>query len=96
MEQAASLKQKLSDELKQAMKSQLVDRYLADSECRHGLYVVAWFTCDQWDDQDSRRKKTGKWELHEARQFFEKQASELSGDDVKVEAFVLDAAFRST
>jgi len=34
-------------ELDHAMKTQLVDRYLKDNRCQHGLYLVGWFNCDQ-------------------------------------------------
>jgi hypothetical protein len=33
-------------ELKTAMQTQLLERYLAQSQCQHGLYVVGWCLCD--------------------------------------------------
>ncbi len=45
-------------DLKTAIKSQLAERYLADNSCSSGLYLVGWFDCQQWDDNDSRRKNT--------------------------------------
>lgn len=44
-------------ELYSAMKTQLVDRYLKDNQCRHGLYLVGWFNCDQWDKKHYRKNK---------------------------------------
>ena len=41
-------------ELKHAMKTQLVDRYLKDNQCQHGLYLIGWFNCEQWDNKDRR------------------------------------------
>lgn len=48
-------------ELLTAMKTQLVDRYLADNDCRHGLYLVGWFNSPQWDDSDSNKKVAMKY-----------------------------------
>ncbi len=72
------------------MKEQLVDRYLRESECRYGLYLVGWFLCDAWD----RKGDTPKWSLQEARDFFDRQAEELSQEGLVVRAFVLDTALR--
>lgn len=82
------------DQLKTAMKSQLVDRYMKDNACGHGLYVVGWFTCAQWDPNDSRLKKTPSWQISKARQFFEQQSRELSNGEVEVASVVLNTALR--
>ena len=37
-----------------AMQLQLRDRYLKDNDCYHGLYVVGWYLCPQWDADDYR------------------------------------------
>ena len=42
------------DELKTAMETQLVGKYMAGSHSRNGLYIVAWFNCDKWDTSDYR------------------------------------------
>jgi len=39
------------------MQSQLVERYLADNQCQHGLYLVGYYYCDSWDDEDYRKKQ---------------------------------------
>jgi hypothetical protein len=39
-------------ELVTAMETQLTGRYLEDNPLRHGLYLVGWFSCDQWDGRD--------------------------------------------
>jgi len=79
-------------ELKEAMMTQLVERYLKDNPCRNGIYLVGWFTCDQWDRKDSRRKNTPHWSLPEARLYFDTQARELSIGDLSIRAVVIDAA----
>ncbi len=79
-------------ELNIAMQTQLVDRYLKDNSCQHGLYLVGWFNCNQWDSNDSR--KSPKLSLEEARDKFVAQAAELSSQSVKVKAVVLNTALR--
>ncbi|BCV22765.1 NACHT domain-containing protein [Moorella sp. Hama-1] len=80
--------------LNNAMKTQLVDRYLKDKRCRHGLYLVGWFNCAQWDDADYRKRHSPKINIGEARRQFEAQARELSQQGVRIKAFVLDTALR--
>jgi len=77
-----------------AMKDQLVDRYLSESDCRHGFYLVAWFLCDTWDDEDYRKGDTPRWSLQQAREHFQGQAAELSQDGVLIRSFVLDTELR--
>src|SRR5258708_37673741 len=54
------------EKVESAMKTQLVDRYLKDTACRHGLYLVGWFNCPQWDSADERRNPALKRNLEEA------------------------------
>jgi hypothetical protein len=84
-----------NSELKHAMESQLVDRYLKNNYCRHGLYLVGWFYCDQWDDEDSRKQKTPRMNLDEAQDQFHKQASDISQNGVKIRAFVMNAELKN-
>jgi hypothetical protein len=81
-------------ELKEAMKTQLVDRYLKDNNCNHGIYLVGWYVCDKWDEDDQRKANTPKLPLHEARQFFDEQAQELSSNVLTIRAVVLNTALR--
>jgi hypothetical protein len=75
-----------------AMKGQLVDRYLKDNVCPNGLYVIAWFMCDQWDAKDYRKKDTPEMTVREAQTHFARQAVELSDRSLKIRAFVMNAA----
>jgi hypothetical protein len=68
------------------MQTQLVDRYLKDSQCQHGLYLVGWFDCSVW--QGAKMKMP----IDEARTHFQHQASDLSKGDRQIRAFVLDAS----
>ena len=81
-------------ELETAMRTQLVDRYLKETLCQHGLYLVGWFNCPQWDPEDSRRKQAPKYDIEEARKRFEAQAAELSRGAVRIKACVINAALR--
>lgn len=67
------LQERIRD-LKTAMKEQLVARYLKDNQCRHGIYLIGWYVCPQWDPEDWRNKATPNWSLEEARDHFDSQA----------------------
>jgi hypothetical protein len=81
-------------QLKKAMKRQLVGRYMKDSECDHGIYLVGWYMCDQWDKNDGRKKQTPEWSLQKAREFFESQAEELSNSGITIRAVVINTSLR--
>jgi hypothetical protein len=81
-------------ELTTAMREQLVDRYLAESDCRHGLYLVGWFLCDAWDNEDSRKSDTPRWPLQQAKEHFQEQAAQLSQGRFLIRSFILDAELR--
>ena len=77
------------------MQTQLIDRYLNEVHCQHGLYLVGWFNCSQWIAGDNRQKKACKsLNLEEARKQFDSQARELSQSRVTVKAFVVNTALR--
>ncbi|MBM4255791.1 MAG: hypothetical protein FJ147_07830 [Deltaproteobacteria bacterium] len=82
------------DELNEAMKTQLIDRYLHEARCQHGLYLVGWFNCRQWTTSDSRQKKAPKLDVGKIREKFDAQAAELSQSGVMVKAFVMNTALR--
>ncbi len=77
-------------ELGSAMRTQLVDRYLKDNLCRQGLYLIGWFRSTAWDQADTRWSRTPKITFVEAQDKFRDQAVQLSVEDLKVAAFVLD------
>ncbi len=81
-------------ELKDAMQTQLAERYLKDNQCDHGLYLVGWFPCDQWDKKDRRKSQTPKMRLEQARKNFACQARELSQNGKTIESFVMNTALR--
>ena len=77
-----------------AMESQLRDRYLADNECRHGLYLVGWYVCPQWDPDDPRRAATPAVSLAEIRAQLAGQAVALSQGDLVIRAVAVNTALR--
>ena len=81
-------------ELYNAMKTQLVDRYLRDNRCQHGLYLIGWFNCDQWDNSDYRKREAPSLGIPEAQSQFDSQATELSKQGAQIKAFVMDTALR--
>jgi predicted NACHT family NTPase len=80
--------------LKDAMRSQLLDRYLKNSQHIHGLYVVGWFTSEAWDPDDPRRARVPRWNLEQAQEYFGAQAEDLSRDGSNVSVLVLDVSLR--
>ena len=72
------------------MKDQLVDDYLAHSDCKHGVYLVGWFGRDRWNESDYRRGQVPFPTREEAQRFLDNQARALSVDGLKVTAIVLD------
>ncbi len=81
-------------ELDQAMTTQLVNRYLQDNTCQHGLYLIGWFNCEQWNSRDYRKNKAEKISAVEAQEKYKLQAEELSLSGVTVKSFVLNTALK--
>jgi hypothetical protein len=84
-------------DVRTAMVTQLRDRYLADNHCSHGLYLVGWYRCQQWDpgdprNADDRRHHPG--DLVATRAMFEAQATANSGGRFRLASYVLNAALR--
>jgi len=81
-------------DLKTAMQTQLRDRYLRENQCEYGLYLVVWFLCSKWRDDEYRKRQTPSWTVQEASTFFTRQAEVLSQPGELLRSFVLDAALR--
>lgn len=83
-------------EIFSAMQSQLVGRYLSDNPHACGLYLVGWFKCQQWDSKDLRYRnsKTKDLDLDTVKTKLYDQAQGLSSENLRVRAFVLNAALR--
>jgi predicted NACHT family NTPase len=83
-----------NDKLEQAMKEQLVDRYLKDNRCQHGLYVIGWFNCAQWDDKDYRKGQIPKLTINEAKVHYDAKARDLSQLGLCVKTLLINIALR--
>jgi hypothetical protein len=81
-------------ELGTAMETQLVGQYLDQAKCRHGLYLVGWYLCALWTNDDERKKRAPEISIDNARELFEKQAAQLSTGGRVVRAFVMDTALK--
>jgi hypothetical protein len=77
-----------------AMEAQLVFRYLRDNDCQHGIYLVGWYHCEQWDKRDSRYNKSRKESAQATAAHYDAQAVRLSNSPTKIRSFVLNAALR--
>ncbi|KAA3602017.1 MAG: hypothetical protein DWQ06_07325 [Calditrichaeota bacterium] len=83
------------DEVKTAMRTQLLNRYLKDNKIDCGIYLVGCFSCEKWDSEDLKSgKPVSKWSLEKSKVFFEKQANDLSTEEKPIKAFVLNTALR--
>lgn len=79
------------------IEAQLVGRYLRDNRCRHGLYLVGWFNCPQWDPKDSRHKTANtaaRRDRDQVQKKLEAQALLSSEGNLHVRAMTLNAALR--
>ncbi len=77
------------------MKSQLVDRYLAENRCPNGLYLVVWFNPEQWDPGDPRRREALRLapDRGELTAKLERHSKSLSVGGTTIVSKVLDASF---
>ena len=83
------------DELTTAMETQLLGKYLRGNDCKHGLYLVGWFNCPQWDKDDSRRSKAFRHDLEDLTAVLNSQAMQLSKKDGStIRVVILDASLR--
>ncbi len=81
-------------ELDNAMETQLLSRYLTDNRCQHGLYLVGWFNCDLWDNNDYRKKQAPKLKTDDAQRQFDTQGEKLAAKGKIVKALVINTSLR--
>jgi hypothetical protein len=79
-------------ELRDAIETQLVNRYLKDSACRHGLYLVGWFSSPKWSDADHRKRAVKRLKLAELQESLATKARSLSTGGAQVETLILNVA----
>jgi hypothetical protein len=77
---------------KKAIRDQLVNRYLAQNDCTHGIFLFGWFVCDSWSAKDSRRRQVKFTNRSEAERYFRAQAERLSKLPIQLKSIILDAS----
>jgi len=80
-------------ELKTAMKSQLVDRYMCGNNTNHGLYLVGSFSSSLWDSKDWRERRCAGSTQQSLRAELSRQAETLSTNGQQLRSFVLDVSY---
>lgn len=84
-----------NDELRTAMRDQLVERYMRDTAASDGIYVVAWPDLESWTDvTDTRRPVLASLEREVVEAELAAQAAELARDGARVRVVHLDIAYR--
>jgi hypothetical protein len=81
-------------QLYREIEAQLAGSYLRDNRCRHGLYLVGWFNCPQWDEEDPRRRIAMRRDPGETMNKLEVKALKLSKEELQVKALIINAALR--
>lgn len=83
-----------NSELFVAMRTQLVDRYVAESRCRHGIYLVGCFHCEQWDGLDARKGRNQHGNFRELMPALREQANLISTGEVRIRSIILNTGLR--
>ena len=65
-------------ELETAIETQLVDRYLRENQTKYGMYLVGWYLCDKWADDDYKKRNCSQMSQEEIRRYLDDQAVRLS------------------
>jgi hypothetical protein len=74
------------------IKDQLIDRYLAENQCRHGIYVVGWYLCPQWSTGDYRYARSARHDLDGLSKSLRQQAEALGASNgITVRSVMIDA-----
>ena len=83
-----------NQEIKTAMRTQLVNNYMVTINAVAGVYLVGWFPKLKWDKTDSRRKRAPNWGASRAQKLFDTQTAEILDETGKnVSALVVDCGF---
>jgi hypothetical protein len=85
-------------EIDTAMQDQLVGRYLADNQCRTGLYLVGWYYCSKChhnacrnsSDNIIRTKPCKRGSIDDFRLALDNQADSLSRESLTIKAMVIN------
>lgn len=81
-------------DLMEAMYSQLKNEYLGDYKI--GLYLVGWYYCERWSNEESGKQfcfRVTDGSLVNLKNILDQQASNLSTNDISLNAYVLDITY---
>jgi hypothetical protein len=82
-------------ELRTALETQLIARYLRGTDNRYGFYVAGWFTSERWEPSDWRRTACGAVAKDAAAALLAEQAENATEEDSFVlGSMVLDLTLR--
>jgi len=88
------------EQLMSAMRAQLVDDYLEEASTKHGVYLVGWFSVEQWNDaEDRRRAVAAHRDREQVAMELDRQATDLSqslGLDLRSEVIDIPRLIPST
>jgi len=81
------------EKLKESIEKQLAKQYLT-TEYTHGIYLVYWFLCDEWDKSHYQKNncKSHFKTRRELEDFFTEEAKKLSVDSKKIKSYVLNCS----
>jgi len=82
-----------NQEIKKAMETQLLNKYMKNSRLDYGIYLVGWFNSEKWDSDDKKRKRVPDISIENAEKMFSDQAIELSKDQKQIKSYVLDISW---
>jgi hypothetical protein len=77
-------------ELDDAMETQLVNRYLLENQCQHGIYLVGWFGSAKWDGTDNRKARAERRTLVDTRTLLNAEAIRLTDGTRVIKSMVMD------
>lgn len=84
-----------NEEVIESLETQLVQRYMADFQTGHGLYVVAWFDQAPWTTSDGRRSRAASHgDIADIRADLEAEAEKQRARGRVVTVRVLDCSLR--
>lgn len=75
-----------------SVESQLANRYLRDNNTRHGVFLLGWFGCAAWDEEDYRKADCRQQfsSLDDARRRLQEETERVSkSTGLAIEPFVL-------
>lgn len=77
-----------------AIENQLLKKYLSGGTATSGILLLGWYSCDNWDQQDSKKRDTIRnWpDLKAATMELEKQAQKFSTPSIPIYARAIDCS----